>query len=86
MQKIKSKSSLHDIAWMAKPITMQGVGKTQAYLHFTEKIEVDRMQAQETLLGCLQCLESENREEGLALKLLDASLSLYGPNICKNPL
>jgi hypothetical protein len=76
MQKIKSKSSLHDIAWMTKPITMQGVGKTQTYLHFTEKFKVDRMQAEETLSGCLQCLESENKKEGLAPKLLDASLSL----------
>jgi hypothetical protein len=44
------------------------------------------MQAQETLLGCLQCLESENREEGLAPKLLDASLSLWGQKYAENLL
>jgi hypothetical protein len=33
--------------------------KYKNYLHFTEKFKVERMQAQETLLGCLQCLESE---------------------------
>jgi hypothetical protein len=34
--------------------------KHKDYLHFTEKnFKVERMQAQETLLGCLQCLESE---------------------------
>jgi hypothetical protein len=59
---------------------------TKTYLHFTEKFKVERMQAQETLLGCLQCLESENREEGLAPKLLDASLSVLGPKICRNSL
>jgi hypothetical protein len=42
------------------------------------------MQVQETLLGCLQCLEKDNREEGLAPKLLDASLSLLGPKICRD--
>jgi hypothetical protein len=32
---------------------------TKTYLHFIEKFKVERMQVQETLLGCLQCLESE---------------------------
>jgi hypothetical protein len=43
--------------------------KYKNYLHFTEKIKVERMQAQETLFGCLQCLEGENREERLAPRL-----------------
>jgi hypothetical protein len=36
------------------------------------------MQVQETLLGCLQCLGKENKEEGLVPKFLDASLSVLG--------
>jgi hypothetical protein len=48
---------------------------TKAYLYFTEKFKVERMQAQEILLGYLQCLESENKEEDLKPKLLDVSLS-----------
>jgi hypothetical protein len=59
---------------------------TKTYLHFTEKFKVQRMQAQETLLDCLQCLESENKEDGLTPKLLDASLSVLRPKICRNSL
>jgi len=37
------------------------------------------MQAQETLLGCLQCLRRREKEGGLVSKLKDASLSVLRP-------
>jgi hypothetical protein len=39
------------------------------------------MQAQETLLGCLQCLERLDKEGGLVPKLKEASLSVLRPNL-----
>ena len=54
---------------------------TKTYLHFTEKFKVERMQAQETLLGCLQCLERLEKEEGLIRKLKETSLSVLRPNL-----
>jgi hypothetical protein len=37
MQKIKSKPSLHDIAWMAKSISLQGVGKNTKIIYTLQR-------------------------------------------------
>jgi hypothetical protein len=63
------------------PISLQGVGKLKLNYNIRFFNLDKRMQAQETLLGCLQCFRRLEMEGGLVPKLLEASLSVFGPNL-----